>query len=175
MGLGARIVLNSTRGKRTLPIEDFFTGRGERPIASEPDELVTEIQIPVPGQGEGNSFQKLTYRSAIDYALVSATAWLAVKKGRISGARLVIGGAGASPLLLKEASDKFVGKDVHDKHAVEEAAKQARNHASAFMVDNLGSTLEYRKKMSAVMAKRAVEEALNRCLGNSAVGGRKGS
>jgi 4-hydroxybenzoyl-CoA reductase beta subunit len=173
MGLGARIVLNSTKGERTLPIEDFFTGRGERPIAAEPDDLVTEIQVPVPGEGEGNSFQKLTYRSAVDYALVSATAWLAVKKGRISGARLVIGGAGASPLLLKETSDKLVGRDVHDNHAVEEAAKQARSHASAFMVDNLGSTLEYRKKMSAVMAKRALEEAMDRCLGNSVAEGRK--
>jgi 4-hydroxybenzoyl-CoA reductase beta subunit len=174
MGLGARIVVNSMKGERTLPIEDFFTGRGERPIAAEPDELVTEIQIPVPGEGEGNSFKKLAYRSAIDYSLVSATVWLAVNKGRISGARLVIGGAGASPLLLKETSAKLVGKDVHDEHAVEEAAKQARNHASAFMVDNLGSTLEYRKKMSAVITKRAIEEALDRCLGTSAVGRRKG-
>jgi 4-hydroxybenzoyl-CoA reductase beta subunit len=168
MGLGARVVLNSAGGKRTLPIEDFFTGKGEAPFAAEPGELVTEIQIPVPGEGEGSSFQKLTYRSALDFALVSATAWVAAKKGKISGARLVIGGAGASPLLLKETSDKLVGKDVHDKHAVEETAKLARNHASAFMVNNLGSTLEYRQKMSAVMAKRAVEEALDRCLGNSA-------
>jgi 4-hydroxybenzoyl-CoA reductase beta subunit len=174
MGLGATVVLNSAKGKRTLPIEDFFTGKGEAPFAAASDELVTEIQIPVPGEGEGNSFQKLTYRSAIDYALVSATAWLAVKKGTISIARLAIGGAGASPLLLKETSDKLVGKDVHDRHAVEEMARQARNHASAFMVDNLGSTLEYRKKMSAVTAKRAVEEALDRCLGSAAVEGRKG-
>ncbi|MGE5841078.1 MAG: FAD binding domain-containing protein [Deltaproteobacteria bacterium] len=174
MGLGARIVLSSTRGKRTLPIEDFFTGRGEAPFALGSDELVTEIQIPSPGEREGNSFQKLTYRSAIDYALVSAAAWLAVEKGRISRARLVIGGAGASPLLLKEVSDKLVGKEARDKQAVEETAKLARSHASAFMVDNLGSTLEYRKKMSAVMAKRAVEEALDQCFGNSAAAGRKG-
>jgi 4-hydroxybenzoyl-CoA reductase subunit beta len=173
MGLGAGIVLNSVRGKRTLPIEEFFTGKGEAPFAAGSDELVTEIQIPVRGEGEGNSFQKLTYRSAVDYALVSASAWLAVKKGTISGARLVIGGAGASPLLLKETSGKLVGKDVHDKHAVEETAKQARSHASAFMVDNLGSTVEYRQKMSAVMTKRAVEEALDRCLANSVAEGRK--
>jgi 4-hydroxybenzoyl-CoA reductase beta subunit len=173
MGLGARIVLNSTRGKRSLAIEDFFTSRGEAPFAAGSDELVTEIQIPAPGEREGNSFQKLAYRSAMDYALVSATAWLTVEKGRLSGARLVIGGAGASPLLLKETSDKLVGKEVHDKYAVEETVKQARSHASAFMVDNLGSTLEYRKKMSAVMVKRAVDEALDRCLGSSVAEGRK--
>ena len=174
MALGAGIVLQSTRGKRTLPIEDFFTGKGETPFAVESDELVTEIQIPVPVKGQGNSFQKLTYRSAIDFALVSATAWVAVKKGKISDARIAIGGAGASPLLLKEAADKLVGKGSHHRDAVEETAKQVRNHASAFMVDNLGSTLEYRQKMSGVMAKRAIEKALDRCLGNS-TGSRKES
>jgi 4-hydroxybenzoyl-CoA reductase subunit beta len=169
MAFGVGIVLDSTRGKRTLPIEDFFTGKGEAPFAMASDELVTEIRIPVPGEGEGSSFQKLTYRSAVDFALVSASAWVAVKKGRISKARLAIGGAGASPLLLKEAADQLVGKSYHHKDAVEETAKQVRNQASAFMVDNLGSTLEYRKKMSGVMAKRAIESALDRCLGNSTV------
>jgi 4-hydroxybenzoyl-CoA reductase beta subunit len=160
MALGARIVLDSTRGKRTFSIEDFFTGKGESPFAAASDELVTEIQIPVPGEGEGSSFQKLTYRSSVDFALVSASAWVAVKEGKVFEARLAVGGAGASPLLLKEAANKLVGKDVRDKHAVEETAKQVRNHASAFMVDNLGSTLEYRQKMSGVMAKRAIEDAL---------------
>jgi 4-hydroxybenzoyl-CoA reductase beta subunit len=163
MALRARIVLDSTRGRRTLSIEDFFTGKGESPFAAASDELVTEIQIPVPGKGEGSSFQKLTYRSAVDFALVSASAWVAVEEGKISDARLAIGGAGASPLLLKEAANKLVGKDVQDKHSVEETAKQVRNQASAFMVNNLGSTLEYRKKMSGVMAKRAIEDALAGC------------
>lgn len=167
MALGAGIVLHSARRKRILPIEEFFTGKGETPFAAGSDELVTEIRIPVPGRGEGNSFQKLTYRSAIDYALVSASARLAVDKGKITGARLVVGGAGASPLLLKEASDTLVGKEANDRDAVEETAKKASKHASAFMVDNLGSTLEYRKKMSAVMVKRAAVEALGRCLRNA--------
>jgi 4-hydroxybenzoyl-CoA reductase subunit beta len=173
MALGAGIVLESARGKRTLPIEDFFTGKGEAPFAAASDELVTEIRISVPGNSEGNSFQKLTYRSAVDFALVSAAAWIAVKEGKFSGARLAVGGAGASPLLLKEAADKLVGKGSHHKDAVEETAKQVRNQASAFMVDNLGSTLEYRRKMSGVMAKRAIEDALDKCLGNSTVKGRK--
>lgn len=174
MGLGSRIVLNTARGKRTLPIEDFFTGRGEAPFAAQSDELVTEIQIPVRREGEGNSFQKLTYRSAIDYCLVSATARLAVENGRISQVRLAVGGAGASPLLLKEAAMKLVGKDAQDHQAVEETAKQVRNHASAFMVDNLGSTPDYRKKMSAVVTRRAIEEALNRCRMSPTAKGRKG-
>jgi 4-hydroxybenzoyl-CoA reductase beta subunit len=169
MALRAGIVLESNRGKRTLPIEDFFTGKGEAPFAAASDELVTEIRIPAPGTGEGSSFQKLTYRSAVDFSLVSAAAWVAVKEGKILEARLAVGGAGAAPLLLKEAADQLVGKSSDHKHAVEETAKRVRNHASAFMVDNLGSTLEYRKKMSEVLAKRAVEEALDGCVGNSTI------
>ena len=160
--LGAMIVLASGRGGRTLPIEEFFTGKGENPFAMEPDEMVSEIRVPISGKGQGSSFQKLTYRSAIDFALVSAAVWLAVEDTKISDARIAVGGAGASPLILKEAADILIGKGPQDIDAVEETAIQVRKHASAFMVDNLGSTLEYRGKMSGVMAKRAIKEALGR-------------
>jgi len=72
------------------------------------------------------------------------------------------GGAGASPLLLKEAAAILIGKETKDAGSIDETANQVRKHASAFMVDNLGATLEYRQKMSGVMAKRAIKEALER-------------
>lgn len=160
MALGAEIVLASTGGERILPIEEFFTGKGENPFAREPDELVIEIRLSVHGNGQGSSFQKLTYRTAVDFALVSAAAWLSVEKGKISKARIAIGGAGAAPLLLKETSETLIGKEHQDTKAIDASANQVRKHASPFMVDNLGSTLEYRQKMSAVMAKRAIKQAL---------------
>jgi CO/xanthine dehydrogenase FAD-binding subunit len=158
MALGADIILASLRGKRTLSIEDFFTGKGESPFALEKDELVEEIRIP---RDKGLSgFQKLTYRSAIDFALVSSGVKVKVEGGQMAGARIAIGGAGASPLLLKEAASLLEGKPAADKEAIREAADQVRRHASAFMVDNLGLTLEYRKKMAQVMTKRALLEAI---------------
>ncbi len=164
MALDAKVILESNRGKRILPIEEFFTGKGENPFATEPDEMVTEIHVPITAKGQGSSFQKLTYRSALDFALVSAAASLALEKGKISNARIAIGGAGASPLLLKEAAGILVGKKAEDRGVIDEAADQVRKHASAFMVDNLGATLEYRQKMSGVMAKRAIKGALKVCL-----------
>jgi CO/xanthine dehydrogenase FAD-binding subunit len=162
MALGADIVLVSTKGKRKISIEDFFTGKGETPFALEPDELVTEIQLPISKEKHGSSFKKLRYRSAIDFALVSAAVQLKEKDGKITEARIVIGGAGASPLLLKEASGILKGKDVSDGDAIDEVAERVIKHTSAFMVDNLGSTLEYRRKMSGVMAKKALKEILER-------------
>jgi 4-hydroxybenzoyl-CoA reductase beta subunit len=162
MALGAKVILASTRGKRILPMEEFFTGKGENPFAADPDEMVTEIHVPLTAKGQGSSFQKRTYRSALDFALVSAAASLAVDKGKITDARIAIGGAGASPLLLKEAAGILIGKKHEDAGSIHETADQVQKHASAFMVDNLGATLEYRQKMSGVMAKRAIKEALER-------------
>jgi CO/xanthine dehydrogenase FAD-binding subunit len=87
---------------------------------------------------------------------------LVLEKGKIADARIAIGGAGASPLLLKEAAELLMGKDTQDAEAIEATAQQVRKHASAFMVDNLGATLEYRQKMSGLMARRAIKEALER-------------
>jgi 4-hydroxybenzoyl-CoA reductase subunit beta len=160
--LDAGIVLTSKRGQRVLKTETFFTGKGEAPFARDPDEMVTEIRLPLFRDGEGSSFKKLTYRSAVDFGLVSAAVALKLDGKAISGARLVIGSAGAAPLLLMEASGLLIGKTSSDREGIEQAALQASKHASAFMVQNLGSTLEYRRKMAGVLAKRAIREALTR-------------
>jgi 4-hydroxybenzoyl-CoA reductase beta subunit len=158
--LGAMILLASKRGQRRLPIEAFFTGKGEKPFALEPDELVTQIHLPWTGKGSGSGFEKLTFRTGIDFALVSSAVWLKVEEERITDARIAVGGAGAAPLLLKEAAEGLMGCDCHDAGAIERAAAQVEKHASAFMVDNLGATLEYRRKVVAVTTKRAIREAI---------------
>jgi carbon-monoxide dehydrogenase medium subunit len=145
-----------------MAIEDFFTGRGEAPFAVRPDEMVTEIQVPLHPKGFGSSFQKLTYRSAIDYGLVSSAVALGLEGGKVSWARIAVGGAGASPLILKEAAGLLVGRRPGDGDAVEATSETVRKHASAFMVDNLGATVDYRRKMAGVMTRRAVLDALER-------------
>jgi 4-hydroxybenzoyl-CoA reductase beta subunit len=162
LALEATLLLASTRGKRSIPMEDFFTGRGESPFALDPDEMVAEIRLPLSEKMRESSFQKLAYRSALDFALVASAARIEVKDGEFADARIVIGGAGASPLLLKEASESLIGKSVQDRAALEEARVKVSKHASPFMVDNLGSTLEYRRKMAGTMAIRALREAQER-------------
>lgn len=160
MALGCDVVLASSRGKRVLHMEEFFTGKGESPFAIEPDELVLEIRVPTPGAGVGSSFQKIAYRSAIDFALVSVAVSVRVKDRRLEDVRISVGGAGAAPLLLKEAAATLTGKPVDDVRAIEATSDLAKKHASAFMVENLGSSLEYRQKMVSILARRAIKEAV---------------
>jgi 4-hydroxybenzoyl-CoA reductase beta subunit len=160
--LEATVLLASKRGKRSIPVEDFFSGRGETPFTLDPDEMVAEIRLPFSEKKQESSFQKLAYRSALDFALVASAVRIEAEDGRITKARIVVGGAGAAPLLLKEASERLVGKAVHDPVFLEEAQRRVSKHASPFMVDNLGSTLPYRRKMSGTMARKALRDALER-------------
>jgi carbon-monoxide dehydrogenase medium subunit len=50
LALGARVVLQSTRGRRTTPADEFFHGLYE--TAREPDELLVEVLAPDRGQPE---------------------------------------------------------------------------------------------------------------------------
>ena len=162
MALGCDVVVASSEEKRALPIEEFFTGKGESPFAVTPKELVLEIRVRVPGQGAGSSFQKISYRSAIDFALVSAAVSVTVMERKLGSVRIAVGGAGAAPLLLKEAAATLVGKAVDDAKAIKAASLLAKKHASAFMVENLGSSLEYRQEMAHILVRRALQEAIQR-------------
>lgn len=162
MALEATILLASKRGKRSIPVEEFFTGRGESPFALDPDEMVAEIRLSISEKCRASSFKKLTFRNALDFALVACAANIVSEEKTITAARIVVGCAGAAPLFLKEASEALVGKSVHDWAAFESVRVKVSNHAAPFMVDNLGSTLEYRRKMAGTMAIRALREALER-------------
>src|SRR5262252_8457749 len=51
MALAARVVATGPKGARTIPIDQFFTGLFSTALA--PDEILTEIQVPVPPPKSG--------------------------------------------------------------------------------------------------------------------------
>ncbi len=159
MALGARAVLKKKTGERTLSLDEFFTGKGEAPLALEPDEILTEIQIPYPPEASGSSYEKLNFRSAIDYPLVSSAVSLTLQNGKIGAIRIVIGAVAASPLFLRQVSEILVDANTKDQHAIGRAARDAMVQASAFPVENLGSSVAYRSKMVQVLVRRGIEKA----------------
>jgi CO/xanthine dehydrogenase FAD-binding subunit len=55
------------RASRELPIDDFYVANGAFNQARGPDELVTEIVIPLPAPGTLMAYTKLRTRAAIDF------------------------------------------------------------------------------------------------------------
>jgi aerobic carbon-monoxide dehydrogenase medium subunit len=89
VALGARLVLQSARGKRTVPAEDFFKDLYTTERA--PDELLTEVEIPKrPGWRVG--FGEFSRRQG-DFAMVGLAAAAEMSGGTIGALRLVYFGA----------------------------------------------------------------------------------
>jgi len=160
MALNASITLTRKGGKRTVNLADFYTADGIMPFAMESHELLEEILIPI--QCGSSAYKRLAYRSAIDYPIVCAGVLVkpsGTQKDEIDDARIVVGAMGRSPLFLAQASSSLKGKKLNDKDAFKKAAEIAMDHASAFAVHNVGSTLEYRCAMVSQMVFGALEQA----------------
>jgi 4-hydroxybenzoyl-CoA reductase beta subunit len=158
MALGAEITLARKTGTRTVALTDFYTTDGIMPFAMESHELLTEIRIPL--TGAFSSYQRLAYRSAIDYPIVCAGVLLKpAPDNNIETARIVVGAMGRSPLYLSQAGAILKGKRMTDMAAFKKAAHDAMNSGATFAVHNVGSTLEYRCRMIEPMVFRAIKEA----------------
>ena len=161
MALDAQLTLVSTRGERQVALDTFYTTDGIKPFDMQPDELLTRIDIPVI-TGAVSAYERLSYRSAIDYPIVCAGVRLVPDPndaGTIGSARIAVGAMGRSPLPLVQVSRSLAGVAFDDTAAFEKAGRNAMNAAAAFAAHNAGATLEYRQSMVEKMVTRALSQA----------------
>jgi xanthine dehydrogenase small subunit len=95
IALGARVVLQSVRGARTIPLEDLYVDYMKKSMA--PDEIVAAIEVPLPVAGVQFRTYKLAKRYDSDISAVCAAFALRVEAGRIAHARVAFGGVAAMP------------------------------------------------------------------------------
>ena len=159
--LSAQVLVKNKTGERLLGLAELFSGVGETPFTLAPEDLLCEIRIMLPPPGTGSSYQKLRWRSAVDYPLVSAAAVVSLSRGKVDRARLVIGAAGPAPLVIDDA-DKILRGQAPDDDLIDQAAAAARRKAEGVIVENAIAPAEYRRRMVRVMARRALKEAAAR-------------
>jgi aerobic carbon-monoxide dehydrogenase medium subunit len=157
MILDARIQARSNESQREIPIDYFFTGYYETVL--EPGEVITGIVVPAQPTGSGASWQKFLPQTRDDYATVSAAARLTLSGGRITDARVAAGSAGPTPLRLRAVEDALTGK-TPDAATIRDAADLAREAVDP-NTDFRGSA-GYKRDMSAVFVRRALEQAASR-------------
>ena len=110
--------------KRTLDAQSFFTASATGPTVLDPDELVTEIQIPKPQDGVRQSYLKFTLRTPVDFGIVSVASVIALHGGICTDARIVLGAVAPSPVRAKRAEEIIQGRSI-DPNAAAQAAEQA--------------------------------------------------
>ncbi|MBW1712510.1 MAG: FAD binding domain-containing protein [Deltaproteobacteria bacterium] len=155
----ALVKLASAQGERLIPAARLFSGKGEEPHTLGPGEILVEIKLPRPAGQTGAAYEKLAFRSALDFPLVSAAAVVGLGRDKVERARLVLGGVSPAPLLVEEA-DQILRGQAPSQDLVRQAATAAQSLAAGQMVDNTGATDDYRRQMVRVVAQRALERAL---------------
>ena len=68
----------------------------------EPDEILTQIRIPIPPAGTGWSYQKLKRKTG-DFATAATAVLLQMKGGKVASASIALTNAGPTPLKAKAA------------------------------------------------------------------------
>ena len=107
VALDAQIVLASQSGTRRVAARDFFLGLYA--TAMQPNEVLTEVVIPIPGAGYRHAFLELARRRG-DYAIVGVAALAKVAGNTLSDVRLTYLGASEKPVLAIKTSQVFVLK-----------------------------------------------------------------
>jgi xanthine dehydrogenase YagS FAD-binding subunit len=111
--LDAVIHLSGPDGDRSVPLNDFHLLPNATPqieTALRPRELITAVELPPPSDATtGSEYRKVRDRSSYAFALVSVAAGLAVVDGRVTQARIALGGVAAKPWRAIKAEASLVG------------------------------------------------------------------
>ena len=140
--LEATVHVQGTKGTRAVPIGEFHLLPGqtpERETVLEPGDLITHVTLPPPVAGSKQLYLKLRDRASYEFALASAAVVLTVASGRVTRARVALGGVGTKPWRSPEAEAALVGQPAEAasfRRAAEAALRDARPQSeNAFKIE----------------------------------------
>jgi carbon-monoxide dehydrogenase medium subunit len=161
LALDAQVRLTSRRGQRDVPLQDFFTDYYETVL--QPDELLTEIHVPIPQPHTGSVYVKFLPRTADDYATVSVAASIRVNPstGACEDCRIAMGCVGVTPMRAPQAETLVRGQQRTEE--LLRAAGAAAQTITDPLSDTRGSA-SYKRAMAGVFVRRALAQAWEKAL-----------
>jgi 4-hydroxybenzoyl-CoA reductase subunit beta len=154
VAIGAEYVLVGPQGERVVPAARFYHNDGINYLTKQPDEILTAVRLPAP-DGWDAVYHKLRRRGSFDFPVLGVAAWVTWDKGKVADARIVLGGVASYPQDVPEAGAALKGTALTDD-AIAAAADAAYRPSKP--MDNTDFDLSWRKQMTQVYVKRALEE-----------------
>jgi carbon-monoxide dehydrogenase medium subunit len=155
---GGICVIAGASGTRELAVEDFVTGVGTNALAD--GEILVGLKFSNPAPGTADAYLRFIPRTEMDIAVAGAGVSLTLDgDGTCTAARVAIGAVAPTVLPVPAAADALIGTKVDD--AALAAVATACSEASSPITDKRG-TVEYRRKVVGVLAKRAAGIARDR-------------
>ena len=161
VAIGAEYRLVGPQGERVVPAARFYHNDGINYLTKQPDEILADVRLPAPDDWDA-VYHKLRRRGSFDFPVLGVAAWIKWERGTqnaerttVAEARVVLGGVASYPQEVPEAAAALVGTDLSDD-AITAAAEEAYRPAKP--MDNTDFDLSWRKQMTRVYVKRALEE-----------------
>ncbi len=156
LALDASFVLSGPRGERIVKADGFFLGMYATLL--EPEEILTQIRVPVPAAGSGWSYQKLKRKTG-DFATAATAVMLQMKGGNVASVSIGLTNVGSTALKATAAEASLIGKPL-DEAALNEAARLAMSICDP-SADQRGDAA-YKTAMCGEMTRRALMAAHSR-------------
>ncbi|MCX6054606.1 MAG: FAD binding domain-containing protein [Chloroflexi bacterium] len=154
MVLDANIEVMSIRGERTIGISDFYSGVRKNNLLK--DEIVTGISFMGLGNEYQSSFYKHALRRAQAISLLNISVVLKMNNDIVDEARIALGAVKPTVIRAKKTEEFLKGKIISTEILIE-AGNLAAEETSP--ISDIRSSASYRKKMVAVLLKRAIKHA----------------
>lgn len=150
VALGATANIASATGHRSVSVEKFFvapTADGQREIDLKPNEIVTDIMIPIPATK--NATYEVRQRELVDWPLSAASVALRMSGNKVTSASIALGHVAPVIWRATQAEKMLVGKTI-----TVETAEAAGEAAVANATPLSGN--RYKVQLTKVAVKRAL-------------------
>ena len=154
VAIGAEYRLLGPQGERVVPAGRFYHNDGINYLTKQPDEILVDVRLPAPN-GWDAVYHKLRRRGSFDFPVLGVAAWIRWDGKTVGDARVVLGGVASYPQEIPEAATALTGQPLTDD-AIAAAAEAAYRPSKP--MDNTDFELSWRKQMTRVYVKRALEE-----------------
>ncbi|MER8980949.1 xanthine dehydrogenase family protein subunit M [Mesorhizobium sp. M0870] len=158
---GAKAVVVGPAGRRTIPVQSVPTAPGKTSLAK--GEIIEAILLDSQAPRSGDAYLRFIPRTEMDIAVVSAGVNLTLDEhGVVKSARVALGAVAATVLLVEEAAEVLIGSKL-DEATLERLAQVCAGACRP--IDDKRGTIEFRRKVAGVLAKRAATSAYARAGG----------
>lgn len=151
MALGARLLLRSDSGERSIPLAEFY--QGVRKTVMQPDEMLVDISFPLPAPEARSTFVKLGLRRAQAISIVNAAVVLDLDGQTVRRAKITLG-AVAPTIVHATTAERLLEGAILTTETIEHAAAAAVEAARP--IDDIRGSSAYRVEMVRTTVKRAL-------------------
>lgn len=161
--LMAKAVFYTPDGFQELPVEEIFSGDGNKPFAIEKNHILFSIRLPPVNENLFSTYKKYRIRGGLDFPLAGVAIALQKEGGIIISLRLCLTGIAPKPIMIAHAEKTTQGERLNES-LIEKVAQMAYDFVHP--VANLEDSPEKRRFMIRQMVYDGLKEVIKKHEGN---------